>query len=451
MRKKAIGVLSMIAPAVLGAVTAGGCDKVADAADTLGGAFEEVCGPCGLVSQGDIGISGNAKVDGFFSAVSSLNDSFVQINGSFEARIDNLIAAFGVEVAANASLSAKVDALKAEINAQITANASGGVAINYVPARCEANVNVAVDAQAKCEVKGGCQAMVDPGEVSVTCEGTCSGSCEGTCTGGFECDVSAGAECSGECSGSCELDAAAACNGTCRGTCSGTCSAQDSMGNCAGQCDGMCEGTCELSAAAECQGTCHGSCKVEAQADCEGEAPKCSGSCMGECKGSCTGKATPPSVAANCDASADCKAQASAQASAKLVCTPPTLDIGYQFNADLDASAQASFSAKMAALKLEGVAIVQGFANLTALIDGKVDGVVVINPPPLVQIRTSVQGLISAGANGDLVADMPAGRITCALAGFSDAVSILGTVGTTAATSISTQGSFVTSLTTGDF
>lgn len=447
MSKKLLSLASLIAPAILGSVVTSGCDKIADAADAAGQGFEKLCGPCGLVSQGDIGISGNAKVDGFFSAVASLNQSFVDINGKFEAHIDNLIAAFGVSVKADATLDAKIKALKAEIDGQVKANASAGLSVNYVPARCQANVSVAVDAQAKCEAKAGCTGEVSPGEVAVKCEGSCEGSCSGECSGGFQCDLSAGGECKGECSGSCEIKGDAECNGSCHGDCGGTCEVKDSNGKCAGKCDGMCTGTCELAASASCKGTCTGSCKVEAMADCTGKAPSCSGSCSGECSGSCTGKATPPSAHVDCDASADCKAQASAQASANLSCTPPALDIGFTFTGD--ASAQGAFTAKMGALKVEGIAIVQGFGSLTALFTGKIDGKTVISPAPLAQVTSSVQGLVSG--SGSVFADIPAGRITCAIAGFTEAGTILSTLGTNAQASITAQTGFVGSLTSGDF
>jgi hypothetical protein len=449
MRKSAFGLMSVIAPAILGGFTTTACGE--DPLGGVGGAFEELCGPCGLVAEGDVGISGNAKIDGFFSAVSSLNEAMVSVNGNFEASINELIAVWGADVEATASLEAKITALRAEIDTQISANVMGGLTVNYVPPRCEANVSVAVEAQAQCEAKAECNVMATPGEVSVSCEGTCEGSCEGTCSGGFQCDLSAGGMCEGECSGSCELEAAATCEGNCRGTCSGTCEARDSMGNCAGKCEGMCTGTCELAASATCSGTCTGSCKVEAEADCDVMEPKCSGSCSGECSGSCKGKATPPQLDADCEASADCQAQASAQASAKLECTPPSLDIAFRLNASLDATARASFSAKMASLKVQGVAIVQGFGRLTALIDGEIDGQVVIDPAPLAQIRTSVQGLAEASVEGDLFAGIPVGRVNCAIEGFIAAGTMLGSIGSDATASLSAQASFVTSLTTGDF
>jgi hypothetical protein len=153
----------------------------------------------------------------------------------------------------------------------------------------------------------------------------------------------------------------------------------------------------------------------------------------------------------DCEATADCEAQASAQASANIACTPPSLEIGFTFNASVDAEAKAAFSAKMAALKVAGVAIVQGFGRMTALIDGRIDGEVVFNPAPLAQVQAEIQGLITAGVEGDLFADIPIGRAECAFSAFSESVDVLGGIATEGSASIDAQLSFVTSLTTGDF
>jgi modification target Cys-rich repeat protein len=445
MKKSAIGLATLLIPTVIGAFASAGCSED----NPLTSAGEELCGPCGVVAEGDVSISGSAKLDGFFAAVADLNKAQVTINGDFEANIDELIATFGVEVAANAAIGAKVDALIAKIDAEVAANVKGALTVNYVPPQCQANVNIAVEAQAHCEVKGGCEAMVDPGNVSVTCEGTCSGSCEGTCTGGLKCEVSATGECSGKCEGSCQLEAAAACEGSCKGDCSGTCSAYDGAGKCAGKCDGMCTGTCELSAAAECSGKCSGSCVVEAMAECEGEAPKCEGSCEGKCEGSCKGTATPPSASASCDASADCQAQAKAQASANVSCTPPKFDVGFAFAAGVNADAQASFGAKLAVLETRSIAILQGFAKYEALISGKVNGEVVFKPSPLALVKTEFEGLISAGVDGKLFADLPKARITCALPALDASVRALGSIGTSATANLAAQGKFVAAITGG--
>jgi modification target Cys-rich repeat protein len=447
MKKSAIGLASLLLPTVFGAVMVTGCGED----NPLTGASEDLCGPCGLVAQGDVGISGNAKLDGFFSAVSDLNKAQVAINADFEANIDELIAAFGVDIEADAEIGAKVDALTASIQAELEANVEGSLVVDYVPPKCEANVSVGFEAQAQCEVKAGCEVMADPGKIEVECKGSCSGSCSGECTGGLKCEVSASGECSGKCEGSCQLEAAAACEGSCKGTCSGTCSAYDGQGQCAGKCDGMCTGTCELSAAAECSGTCSGSCVVEAMADCEGEAPKCEGSCEGGCEGSCTGEATPPSASANCDATADCQAQAKAQASANIECSPPKLDVGFEFSAAVaaDAEAQAAFGAKLAVLEAKGVAILQGFTKYKALIDGEVNGEVVFDPSPLVTVTGELQAVVELGVEGDLFADIPPGRLGCVIPAMEASVDMLADIGADAAANLEAQGSFATSLTSG--
>jgi modification target Cys-rich repeat protein len=445
-KKSALGLLTLVTPALLGGVLTMSCQQ---AADDLADASAAACGPCGFVAEGDVGISGNVKLDGFFQAVSTLNAATVSIQGDFKADIDALIEVFEVDVNANASIGAKVDALVLAIEADVTANASGGLSVNYAPPRCEANVSVAVSAQAKCEAKAKCEATIDPGSVEVECSGTCEGSCSAECTGGFECDFKAGAACEGECKGSCELDAAAACEGTCRGTCSGSCTAYDGNQQCAGACDGECTGTCELTAAASCEGTCTGSCKVTAEADCQGEPVKCSGSCSGTCSGSCQGSARPPSVMGECEASAECQAQAEAQASASVECKPPSLEVSFEFSGD--ASAQAAFLARMSELKLRGVAILRGFAKYQALINGRLDaqGEVVFNPPPVVVVTTALEGVIEAGVDGELFADIPPGRIGCVIPALTESVGMLEGMSTGASATLAAQGDFAAAMKAG--
>src|SRR5690606_30863690 len=108
---------------------------------------EGICGPCGLVAEGDIGISGNAKLDGFFAAVSQLNNATIVASADFEGGLAELEAAFGLE--GSGSLSARVDALIAEIEGEISANASGGLVVAIAPAKCSASMEVAVSAQAQ--------------------------------------------------------------------------------------------------------------------------------------------------------------------------------------------------------------------------------------------------------------------------------------------------------------
>lgn len=407
---------------------------------------ENLCGPCGAVAEGAVSISGNARLDGFFSAVADLDGAFVSVRGDFDANIRGLAAAWDFDIAADAAIDAAlVGELMADIKGQIAASIEGGVSLNYVPPRCSADISLSVEAQASCEAQAGCDVEVDPGEVSVSCEGQCSGGCSAECMGDVACNASAsgGISCMASCEGSCALEVAASCDGTCKGTCTAGGDTQEGF---EGECAGECEGTCEMAAGGECSGTCQGSCvgdpvMVEASCDVEVE---CRGTCMGECSGSCDGTATPPSASVDCEASADCQASASAQGSANLSCTPPSLELAFNFSAGLagDVNAQAAFRARISALQVRGAAILQGFARLRGVIgEANASGQFEF-APPLVNIRTELEGIISAGASGSLFADIPAGRIGCVIPAMSEAVEILGGLGTNAAGTISAQAAF---------
>ena len=447
MRKYVYGLGALVAPTLIGGVMASGCSDAAAQVPGVGGAFEEVCGPCGTIASGDIGISGDARVDGFFKALGTVQNATATIKADFDGNIRALGATFGVEIT-GAVDAAAVTRLVTAIRGEIDANVQGNLSVDYQPPKCQANVNVAFEAQAKCEVKGGCTAEVTPGELSVACEGKCSGGCSGECTGDLSCEVTAPSiACSGQCEGACTLDAAAACEGTCRGECNGTCSAQDGEGNCAGKCDGDCTGTCELTVAAECSGTCTGKCLVnQGAAECTGDV-SCRGSCDAECSGGCEGNFEPPSARVNCDATADCQASAKAEANASLECTPPQLNIDYGFAAGVNAEAQAEFIAKLSELKVRGVAIVQGAAKYGALIDGRVNGEVVFDPSPVAALRTSISGFASTSAFADF--DIKPGNITCAIDAFVEAGRIAGSLATGTAATLQAQGNFVTAFTTG--
>lgn len=445
MKKYVFGLGAIVAPSLIGAMLAAGCSE--DNGGLPGG--DDICGPCGTIATGDVGISGDARLDGFFKALGNMTNVTATIQGDFDANIRALAAVYDVDITGEINAGV-VTQLNTAIQADIAANVQGELTVDYQPPRCEASVNVAVEAQAKCEVKAGCEVMVDPGEASVTCEGTCSGSCSAGCSGDFSCEVQAPSiACEGRCEGACTLEAAAECSGTCRGECNGTCSAQDSEGNCAGSCDGTCEGTCELAVAAECEGECTGKCLVnQGSAQCTGEV-SCRGECTGECTGGCEGSFTPPSASADCDASADCQASAKAEANASLECTPPQLNIDFTYSAAAEANlqAQAEFSARLTELKARGVAIVQGAAKYEALLTGSVEGRVVFTPSPLAELRTSVTGFANADAFARF--DIPAAKIPCALDAFGEAAAALSSLGTSTTATLSAQAEFVSAFTTG--
>jgi hypothetical protein len=74
MRYRVIGLVLMI---VLGMFGFGG------ACDTIKNASEDICGPCGDITKGDTFISGDARIDGLFTAVGTLGKATADINASF--------------------------------------------------------------------------------------------------------------------------------------------------------------------------------------------------------------------------------------------------------------------------------------------------------------------------------------------------------------------------------
>jgi hypothetical protein len=377
-----------------------------------------------------------AELDGIFKVVGTLKASTGSIKGNFDARVRAMAeSVFGLEVAGKTTAEL-VSEIEAAFDMQIEANISGDIRVNYQPTKCSANIDVAVSAQAQCEAKAGCDVEVecDFGKMSFECSGKCEGGCEGTCdvptcTVTLEADV----KCEGICQASCtsEVDGSAGCDGKCEGECSGECSAYNGSGQCAGACDGTCNGSCtvEGSAAAECDGTCNGKCKMEgtAEGDCEGKFG-CSGECSGECSGSCEGEIKAPKCGENaeCDASADCEAQASAQASASLECTPPSLELDVVFAGGMSADARAVFLAKLDKFEVKMIGIIQGMAELRALVDPEYAAGLGIEPPTAT-IGAAVEAFTNKLVSGEFEVEAP-GLVVCAVPAFHEAAGILGSI-----------------------
>ncbi len=424
----------------LGLVVAfGGCEKITEAG-------EELCGECPDIAEGDVSVTGMAQIDGFFNALSILKNASDGVNANFEGRITSIGTAFGVSRGEGESLTDFTANVKAAVSADFDASVEGGIEgglrIDYVEPKCSANVSLAVEANAECTVEAGCTGG-DTGSLAVACQGECSGGCDAMCEGSCVVEVKGG-ECSGSCEGTCELNADVDCSGTCNGTCNGTCSLQDGEGNCKGSCTGgSCEGNCEMAAGASCDGSCHGKCvPPTATAMCEGE---CRGGCQGSCTGSCEGSATPPELP-DCDASANCSASASAQGSASLECTPPRLDIDFSWSADLsgegNASARAEFLTKFNVFRTEMVGVLQGFAQLTVLVEGNADA----NVPPITDtLKASFEAMaeIDATALGEAFAEIPPARIGCVGDAFVAAVSVVEELPGELSASLEAQASFV--------
>jgi len=444
MKKKILLIASMVA-----LLTATGifvsCDDDGDGLGALGDIAEQ-CGLTCYTLEGDAraDITGNASIDAFFDSVLTLKDAAVSLEASYRAELEGLAAALGVEGAAELSISDLKTEVMAKLEAKMSASVDGKLTLVLEPPKCEANLDIAVDAAAKCD------AEVEPGKVEAKCEGSCevnaSASCEGSCSvskPSFECsgeckgkcEATVAAECKGGCEGTCQMDFSAGgeCGGTCKGECEGECSVEDGEGNCEGECDGECTGTCEieLTAEAKCEGKCEGSCNVEAGASCEGKCTgectfdpggaECEGSCKaevsGECEGSCSGTAEPPKVKAECEASVNAKANANVE------CTPPQISLDFAWKAGVSADAKAEFEALLPTLKAR-------FAAMIALsglpVPGvKADGKVQILIGLFGDMVAAAGGAVEAAVSADISDPIDAFKLACGVAALPGAKTML--------------------------
>jgi hypothetical protein len=298
------------------------------------------------IAEGNAAISGVPSVDAFFASVIHFQGAATGVAGGIKGQLDAIRGDFGI--AADADLNAM-------LKAQITANLEGKLVIDAEPAKCQADIQATLEAEAHCD------ASFTPGKLMVECKGGCDMDvsaevkCDANAT--LECTVTPpDLKCSGMCQGTCkaELTAAASCTGTCSGTCSGNCSAyvKDTSGaaKCEGQCDGMCTGSCEaqLAAKAECKGDCKGECTLtDPAAGCKGAAHatcRAKGDAKIMCDGKCDADIEPPM------AKAECQASAKAEAKINVQCTPPRLAVSYKLKAGVDAKVQAKFEAALKTL-----------------------------------------------------------------------------------------------------
>mgnify|MGYP000222756081 CR=1 FL=1 len=417
-----------------------GCDGLGDLAEQCG----LVCPDTGIV-EGNVAISGVVSVDSFFSAVVTVRDASASVAASMRAELEGIAASLEIVGYAEMSLDELAGAVAGGLEAKFAANLQGGLTISYQPPKCEANIELAVEAAAECDVE------VEPGSIEAKCEGVCEVSAEVAA----ECEASGTLQCSGTapnfvcegtCKGDCQLDGAADCSGSCQGSCEGECSSctggvcdvQNGVTvNCNGSCSTGCSGTCELEAAGSCSGRCEGECTyTPAMGGCEaGATAKCDVSAMAdvECQGKCEGSVTPPEVSAECQASVDAKAKA------EVTCTPPSLSVQFQFAANLDADAQAEFKvwlegfktrfAAMAALrfKLDSVsAAVEGL--ISASIDVVPGAIEQIEAQGGLELRTTI-GLGCAIIELDAVGDALGGASSDISGSVSAFAMVSGSVG----------------------
>ena len=302
----------------------------------------------------------SAEIDALDASVKGL----AKASADFEA---NLMAACNAIATAEGDVGAACDAAVLIIDGAFEGSASAFIEIT--PGYCSIDAQAQFDCEAGCSVEGECdfspgaiEARCEPGEFSVSCEGSCEGSayCEAEVNASVACEGS----CQGSCEGSCtvEMTAGAVCDGTCNGECEGT--------ENGGVCEGTCKGTCELtgSAAASCSGSCQGSCEgrcevaADASASCEADF-RCEGSCEGTASlPKCDADIEPPS--AECNIDAECQASCEGNASVNAECVAPTVTI----------SAQAGLSAELkGALEAQLPVILEIGANAELILEAAAD------------------------------------------------------------------------------
>jgi hypothetical protein len=398
--------------------------------------YEEVCGPCGSWATGQISISGNAQIDGFFTAVASLQGTSVSLRSNIESELRILGNLYGIKYT---SIDANfiVDLVLA-VRADIDSSVAGTFRVDYQPPRCSADIGAATKAQMTCEANAGCdvQADADPSMSFVECNGLCNGSCSGACSGGISCIPPSGsAGCDLGCEGECSLDIATTCNGICHGQCSGLCSATvinaEGESECSGECSGMCEGSCEFSDTAQCSGICYGTCHASVvPPECEQEIIMCTAECIGMCQSGCAGRFTPPSASASCEASERCNAQALAQAEANFQCTPPSMAFSFELDTDLSADARAQFLARLDLLRVHLASVLQAATHAQVLVNGQISNTVVLNPPPVASLRGTLSDLIERDTDGLTELEIPAGRISCVIPALTESITTIDDVTT---------------------
>src|SRR5262245_2323367 len=99
MRKLVFGLGAVVAPIVVGALVATGCGTDENG-NPIGPDLspDEICGPCGDIANGDVGISGNARIDGVFKALGNMRNATLTIQADFDADIRALAEVWGVEI-----------------------------------------------------------------------------------------------------------------------------------------------------------------------------------------------------------------------------------------------------------------------------------------------------------------------------------------------------------------
>ncbi len=358
----------------------------------------EVCAPCGLLSEGDVSITGDPRLDGTLEAVYLLDKWGSLAAESFDSNMALLAEQYGVEIPEDGRFSAGAVAdVVAAINQGLFGISGVEIHVSMERPRCWIDSSVALERQVVCEE--GSDLYVPP-DCSTGQQGSCTGLCEGECiarvsgsnvnlcTGVCYREAAlAGDECLVGCIGSCEHDGGVECPGRCFGQCDTTCAGYTSLGRCNGECEGLCVGVCDSRTPFDCEGECEGLCRVPVS-----EEGACDGICMGDCaQGKCAGasRCRGHFRPRGCDSSInarqavlDCQEMTRLLGWANLRCEPAGVRSGIEMSplaTELDRGVIISRASRLESIL---AAILDDYGKLSLLVEG-VDVAQMIGPGEL--------------------------------------------------------------------
>jgi hypothetical protein len=367
----------------------------------------EVCAACGELTEGNITVSGEPRLDGTLEAAYLLYTTTTAAAFAFDEQMSALADAFGVPTPDDGAFSSPhtqslVDAIREQL-----VEAEGVTAVfELEPGRCWIERDLALARQRACEDRLNCYIPPEcPDDQLGACTGLCIGRCRDGCEG--ECYAAASEgneECLGGCIGACDYTEPTQCAGRCAGTCSGSCSAYNSIAQCDGWCSGICTGDCVSTVPFECVGLCRGLCQVP-----RGEEDSCDGECRGDCStsvcdGICRGHFRPEGCDRpdRCEGLYDCRETAKALAWAHMRCEGASARVGLVLSPAFTGD-RARITATAAEVEQALTLVAHSHAMLALLVDG-VDDTGEIAPTDLEENSAEDETLPSYLEQPDLLA-----------------------------------------------
>ncbi len=327
----------------------------------------EACAPCGNVTDGDVNISGDPRLDGTLEAFQRVRRFAESAAAGFDRDKEMLIETFEISEAAG------IEEIVAEIESQLLGNQTVDVAIALEPARCWVDAEYAIASELACEELLECNLPRKPSQwiKAPLCTGLFVGECDARCLGQcFDETLPSERSCTEECVGTCSEITGQSCPGMCRGSCSSACSAYRANGECAGGCSGLCTGVCEAPIPFYCGGSCYGHCRVDL-----GEGNLCRGQCRGGCvdhsgkgkgQGTCRGHLRPAGFDEECS---ECREMAKWIAWSMLTCWPAAVKLSVDFSPEYEDD-RTDFLARVRKLERVLARTANKYAALALLVDG---------------------------------------------------------------------------------